>query len=57
MRKMQESYFDEIRQTVSTKDCRHVFVKLYDLGVHSDYGCIYCKLKTLTPELFETDKK
>lgn len=55
MYKIQESEFDAIEQTVEPKLCKHSFVKLYDLGTHSDYGCVLCKIKTLTPEKYVTN--
>lgn len=50
MKHMDEKEFDKIKAKESPESCNHVFVKLYDLGMHSDYGCIKCKIKTLTPE-------
>jgi len=52
MYKMQEEEFDKIKATKKPELCNHEFVKLYTLGTHSDYGCLLCKVKTLTPELF-----
>ena len=54
MEKMQESYFDQIIKDTKPENCtEHHFVKLYDLGAHSDYGCIKCGFKTLTPEIYK----
>ena len=53
MEKMQESEFDKIIKKTTPDECReHSFVKLYVLGTHSDYGCIHCGFKTLSPEMF-----
>ena len=49
---MQEEEFDQIIMTVNPKNCKHIFVKLYYLGAHSDYGCRLCKIKTMNPELY-----
>ena len=54
MEKMQEKEFDEMIKSANPAACKkHCFIKLYELGTHSDYGCKYCGLKTLTPEKFE----
>ena len=49
MQKMQEESFDKIEATCKPEDCKHLrIVKLYYLGSHSDYGCLDCKMKSLT---------
>jgi len=49
MEKMQEKEFDEIKATCKPENCNHQrIVKLYYLGTHSDYGCLDCKIKSLT---------
>ena len=54
MQKMQEDYFDSLKKDCHPNECKeHEFIKLYYKGTHSDYGCIHCGMKTLTPELFK----
>ena len=56
MTHMQEEDFAKLRKTVKPEECKkHEFVKLYYLGTHSDYGCILCGFKTLTPEEFNRE--
>ena len=39
--------------SLAPDDCKqHKFVKLYNLGSPTDYGCLRCGMKTLTPEIF-----
>ena len=52
MKKMQETEFDKIVWKRNAKECPHSFVKLYDRGTHSDYGCELCGMKTMTPEQY-----
>lgn len=52
--RIQEDEFDNMKRSISPKECKHHdFAKLYYLGSHTDYGCIHCGFKTLTPELFQ----
>lgn len=54
-RKMQESEFDKIEFQTKPENCtKHEFAKLYDQATHSDYGCVHCGMKTLTPEQFSS---
>ena len=51
MKHMQEDEFDKIDKKTKPEECQHHdFIKLYYKGTHSDYGCILCGFKTLTPE-------
>lgn len=51
--KMQEDEFDKLDFPLKRDECKkHDFVKLYYSGTHSDYGCIRCGFKTLTPEQY-----
>ena len=57
MLRMQEDEFDRREKTCTPAECKeHCFAKLYYLGTHSDYGCIHCGLKTLTPEIYIIEK-
>ncbi len=47
MQKMQEEEFNKIEASCKPEDCKHLrIVKLYELGTHSDYGCLDCKMKS-----------
>ena len=54
MMRMQEEEFDEIEPTTKNEEkCQHEIVKLYQLGTHTDYGCIKCKMKSPILEDFK----
>ena len=55
MMKMQEDDFEKIEATTEFGKCEHEIVKLYFGGMHSDYGCIKCKVQSL--DLSEFNKK
>lgn len=42
MEKYKEDEFDKIDFPNKEGKCDHVVVRLYELGMHSDYGCILC---------------
>lgn len=54
MKHMQEDEFNKLPEpTHVCKPGEHEVVKLYDLGTHSDYGCIKCKIRSLDLTFFE----
>ena len=54
MENMQENEFAKIKATCEKQDCSHQrIVKLYDLGAHSDYGCLDCKMMSLILDDFK----
>ena len=53
MEHMQEDNFDKIPKTEDCKNCNHEVVKLYDLGSHSDYGCVKCGMQSSILEDFK----
>ncbi len=55
MERMQEKDFDKIEQTTEFKQCDHKVVKLYELGTHTDYGCRFCKIKSLRLSDFDNN--
>jgi hypothetical protein len=57
MEKMQEAEFDKIEFCNKSKPCNHKVVKLYDLGAHSDYGCVLCGRRSLIKEDFTSHKE
>lgn len=56
MQHMEESEFDKLTFTEKPANCRHHFVRLYDSGAHTDYGCVKCGFCTSTPEKYESGR-
>lgn len=53
MMKMQESEFKALKFTENPATCKHELVKLYILGMETDYGCIKCGMTAFNKEDFE----
>lgn len=48
MEHMSELEFETLAKTAETAHCKHKkVVKLYYAGMHSNYGCVKCKMKSL----------
>ena len=56
MMKMQESEFDLLNFTENPRTCEHTLVKLYEMGMETDYGCIKCGKKSYYKEDFDKNK-